>query len=200
MHNLVRTHPLATLITLGTDGITANHVPLHLSTEPLPFGTLQGHVARANPIWTDLVPDVEALAVFQGPEAYISPSWYATKQQTGKVVPTWNYIVVHAHGHLRVTDDAQWLRSQIEKLTSSEEASFAEPWQTSDAPDDYIQKLMGAIVGIELVITKLSGKWKVSQNQPYANQIGVIEGLQSLGGADSETMAKLISDNGSKMT
>src|SRR5262249_57866683 len=122
MHELMRHHPLATLVNLSSkNGIVANHIPLQVSELPKPFGTLQGHVARANPLWTDSRQDVESLAVFQGPEAYISPNWYATKQETGRVVPTWNYAVVHAYGFLRVFDDPDWVRSQIERLTASQE-------------------------------------------------------------------------------
>jgi len=116
MHDLIRNRPLATLVTLGSDGINANHIPLHLTPAPEPFGVLRGHVARANPIWRDLESDVDTLAIFHGPDAYISPSWYATKQETGKVVPTWNYTVVHAYGSLRIIDDASWVRSQMDDL------------------------------------------------------------------------------------
>ena len=192
MHGLMRAYPLATLVTLGTGGLAANHIPFLLSAGFTPFGVLQGHVARSNPVWSDFSPEVEALAVFQGPEAYISPSWYATKQQTGKVVPTWDYAVVHAYGTLRVIDDVDWLRPQIESLTSSQEAGFSEPWQVSDAPSEYTQKLIGAIAGIEIVITRLSGKWKMSQNQPAANRAGVIKGLQNLDTPGASAVAGLV--------
>jgi len=192
MHRLMRAYPLATLVTLGTGGLSANHIPLGLSAGLTPFGVLQGHVARSNPVWSDFSPEVEALAVFQGPEAYISPSWYATKPQTGKVVPTWDYAVVHAYGTLRVVDDADWLRPQIESLTFSQEAGFSEPWQVSDAPSEYIQKLIGAIVGIEIVITRLSGKWKVSQNQLAEDRAGVIKGLRNLDTPGASAVAGLV--------
>ena len=189
MHELIRQRPLATLVTLAGDGINANHIPLHLTDTPLPFGTLRGHVARANPLWHDLNPELEVLAIFHGPDAYISPSWYATKQETGKVVPTWNYAVVHAYGRLRVIDDAHWLRAQLEALTDQFEAAFPEPWAVADAPHEFTEKLLGSIVGIELVITRLSGKWKVSQNQPPCNHTSVIEGLDTSG---QEDMAALV--------
>ncbi|WP_019867849.1 FMN-binding negative transcriptional regulator [Methylovulum miyakonense] len=192
MHGLIRQQPLATLVTLANDGLNANHIPLHLSDAPLPFGTLRGHVARANPLWHDLDPEPEVLAIFHGPNTYISPSWYATKQETGKVVPTWNYTVVHAYGQLQVVDDASWLRSQLEALTNQHEAAFPEPWAVADAPHEFTEKLMEAIIGIELVITRLSGKWKVSQNQPPCNQASVAEGLSASGQLDAAGMAALI--------
>ena len=192
LHDLIRVQPLATLVTLGPDGLAANHIPLHLSPEPAPYGTLLGHVARANSIWKDVGPNQEVLAIFHGPEAYISPTWYATKQETGKVVPTWNYAVVHAYGALRVIDDAAWVRAQLELLTTQSEAAMPTPWAVSDAPPEYIEKLIHAIVGIEIVVTKLFGKWKVSQNQPERNQASVEEGLLSGGLPAAEQMALLV--------
>jgi len=189
MYELIRSHPLATLITQGKNGIDANHIPLYLSPLPEPFGVLRGHIARANPLWQDLATDNESLVIFHGVNAYISPSWYATKQEAGKVVPTWNYTVVHAYGSLRIVDDATWIRTQLNVLTQHNEASFVHPWTVSDAPDDFTEKLIGAVVGIELVITRLSGKWKVSQNQPLQNQNSVIDGLNASGQIE---MAELI--------
>jgi len=192
LHELIRSRPLATLVTIDSQGINANHIPLHLSTDPEPFGTLRGHVARANPIWRDLDTSIDVLAIFHGPEAYISPSWYATKQVTGKVVPTWNYTVVHAYGSLRVIDDAAWKRTQLEALTNHNEAAFPEPWAIDDAPFDFTEKLLDAIVGIEMVITRLAGKWKVSQNQPPENQDSVIQGLNTSSQREAAAMAALI--------
>jgi len=192
MHELIRNRPLATLVTLGSNGINANHIPLHLSPTPKPFGVLRGHIARANPLWRDLASDVETLAIFHGPDAYISPSWYATKQEAGKVVPTWNYAVVHAYGSLRIIDDAAWVRGQLEALTQQNEAAFPEPWAVSDAPEDFTEKLIGAVVGIEMVITRLTGKWKVSQNQPPQNQRSVIQGLNASGQSGAVAMAALV--------
>ena len=189
MHELMRAYPLATLVTLTANGLDANHIPLQLVANGSPFGTLQGHVARANPLWQDFNKDGEILAIFRGPDAYISPSWYATKKETGKAVPTWNYAVVHAHGTLRVIDDATWLRTQIEALTTRNEASLPHPWAVTDAPDDYIEKMISAVVGIEIQITRLSGKWKVSQNQPGENQTGIVEALRSSG---NNAMAGLV--------
>ena len=192
MHELMRWHPLATLVTLTSHGLEANHIPLHLIDQPAPFGTLCGHVARANPLWRDFAKDTEVLAIFHGPDSHITPSWYATKKETGKVVPTWNYAVVHACGMLRVIDDAAWVRAQLEALTAHNEAGLARPWAVSDAPHEYTEKLIGSIVGFEIVITKLSGKWKVSQNQPAQNQAGIVEGLGSSGLRDAAEMAALV--------
>lgn len=192
MHELIWAQPLATVVTLSSSGLNANHIPLYLADSPATFGALRGHVARANPMLTDLTSDIESLAVFHGPDAYISPSWYATKKETGKVVPTWNYAVVHAYGFLRVVDNPVWLRAQLEDLTSHNEASFAEPWAVSDAPREYIEKIMASIVGIEMVITKLSGKWKVSQNQPSKNQSSVVAGLKASSSHGAPEMVALV--------
>jgi transcriptional regulator len=194
MHELIRERPLATLVTLTSQGLEANHVPLRLSAEPHPFGMLRGHVARGNPLWREAAAGAEVLAIFHGPQAYITPSWYPAKKETGKVVPTWNYVVVHAHGTLRVVDDPAWLRTQLEALTAHNEASFAEPWQVADAPDDYIEKMIGAVVGIEITITRLAGKWKLSQNHPHSNRAGVVRGLEGKGDAGSLELARLMRD------
>jgi transcriptional regulator len=185
----MRARPLATLVTLSADGLNANHVPLLLSDEPTPLGTLRGHVARANAIWRDVAQGLDVLAVFHGPDAYISPTWYPSKAENGKAVPTWNYAVAHAYGSLRVRDDAVWLRAHLEALSRHHEAALPEPWHLSDAPRDYIDKMMAAVVGIEIVITRLLGKWKVSQNQPAQNQAGVIQGLRARARADVQSLA-----------
>lgn len=192
LHQLIRARPLSTLVTLSSSGLNANHIPLHLSQEPSPFGALRGHVARANAIWNGISNDVEALAIFHGPDVYVTPSWYPTKAATGKVVPTWNYAVVHAYGTLRAVDDPTWVRSHLESLTADNERSLAEPWRIDDAPSDFVEKLLGAVVGIEIVVTRLSGKWKASQNQPAENKAGVIEGLRACGTTEAAEMADLI--------
>lgn len=196
LHALMRERPLATLVTMSAAGLDANHIPLHLSPEPAPFGTLRGHVARANPVWRELAPDAEALAIFHGPQAYITPSWYPAKVEHGKVVPTWNYAVVHAHGAIRVVDDAGWLRAHLEALTAANEASRAEPWQVADAPREFTDRLIGGIVGIEIVIARIEGKWKVSQNQTEANRAGVVAGLRGDGDAASMAMAAVVEARG----
>ena len=192
MHELMRARPLATLVALSSGGLEANHIPLHLSDAHAPFGTLRGHVARANPLWRDFANELEVLAIFHGPDAYITPSWYATKRETGKVAPTWNYAVVHAYGTLRAIDDAGWVREHLETLTGHHEANLPKPWAVSDAPGEFIEEAIKAIIGIEIVITRLSGKWKVSQNQPAQNQAGVIEGLSGCGHPDATDMAALV--------
>ena len=192
LHELMRARPLATVVTLAADGLNANHIPLHLVDEPAPYGTLRGHVARANSMWRETTPDVETLVIFQGPDAYITPSWYATKQETGKVVPTWNYAVAHAYGTLRVIDEAAWIRAQMEALTDQSEAAFAQRWAVADAPSDYTEQLIAAVVGIEIVITRLIGKWKVSQNQPAQNRRGVVDGLHGRADPEAVAMAALV--------
>jgi len=184
LHDLMRAFPLATLVTHGADGLEANHVPLLLDRAAGPNGTLRGHVARGNPLAA--ADGQEILVIFQGHEGYISPSGYATKAEHGKVVPTWNDCAVHATGRLRVVDDAEWLLAQLTALTAEHEAGLAKPWAVGDAPADYIEKMLGAIVGIEIVVERLIGKWKVSQNQPAVNQASLIEALAG------EPMAELI--------
>ena len=191
LHALMRKHPFATLVNHGADGLAANHLPLHLAAEIAPCGALQGHVARANPLWQQAA-DTDVLVIFEGPQTYVSPSWYPTKREHGKAVPTWNYVVVHARGRLRVIDDPAWLRTQLDALVDSHEAGFAEPWRIADAPPDYIDKMLTAIVGIEIAITRLTGKWKISQNQPAANRAGVVAGLREKATADSLAMAELV--------
>jgi transcriptional regulator len=188
---LMRARPFATLVTQGTNGPDANHLPLHLDANASPRGTLVGHVARANPLWRD-ADGTGVLAIFHGPQAYVTPSWYPTKREHGKVVPTWNYVVVHARGRLRVVDDAAWLRRQLGLLVDSHESGFDTPWRVADAPPDYIDKMLAAIVGIEIEITELTGKWKLSQNQPEANRVGVVAGLRGEESAEAIAMADLV--------
>lgn len=194
MHALMRAHPLAALVTLGKGGLTANHIPLFLSEAPATLGKLQGHVAKANNIWHDLV-SPRVLAIFQGPEAYITPSWYPTKKESGKVVPTWNYAVVHAHGTFRAIEDPQWLKLHLEQLTSSQERNLPQPWQLSDAPEEFTAQQMGALMGIEITIDRLEGKWKASQNQPERNRAGIMGELLSRGTENDLGMASLMSDS-----
>lgn len=192
LHALMRARPLATLVTQGQDGFDANHIPLLLDTTTGKFGNLRGHVARANPLWQKVGADGTALAIFHGPEGYVTPNWYPSKRETGKAVPTWNYAVVHAHGRLRVIDDAAWLRAQVTALTAQQEVALPHPWLVADAPADYVEKMLGAVVGIELEITRLVGKWKTSQNQPPQNRAGVVDGLRERGTPDDLAMADLV--------
>ena len=192
LHQLIRAHPLAALVTLGAAGLNANHIPFEIEPAPAPCGTLRGHVARANPVWRDAAADVDALVIFQGPQAYVTPSWYATKRETGKVVPTYNYMVVHAYGPLRVVEDRAWLRALVERLTNRFEAARPQPWAVKDAPGDYIETMLGAIVGIEIPVARLVGKWKASQNRPAKDRTGVIAGLHESGSPDAALMADAV--------
>jgi transcriptional regulator len=192
LHQLMRGEPLATLVTFDGTGLSANHLPLELAASAGPNGTLKGHVSRANAVWRDADPGVDALAIFQGPQRYVTPAWYPTKAETGKVVPTWNYVVVHAYGPLRFVDDAAWLRAHIERLTALHEVGRERPWQVSDAPDDYIDAMVRGIVGFELPIARLSGKWKVSQNRNAADRQGVVDGLRAGDAAADAAMADLV--------
>lgn len=188
LHALMREHPFATLASRAGDGLVADHLPLQLS----PDGTrLVGHVARANPLWKAAAGQ-EVLVIFHGPQAYVSPSWYPSKHENGKAVPTWNYVVVHASGRLTAIDDAQRLRALLEDLVDRHEGDFALPWRVADAPPDYIEKMLGAIVGIEIAIAALQGKWKTSQNQPAANRTGAVAGLSQRGMANADDMAALV--------
>ncbi len=192
MQTLIREYPLATLVTLSADGLNANHIPLHWVEESgSPYGCLRGHIARSNPLWMDFDQQTEVLAVFQAENTYISPSWYASKPQTGKVVPTWNYAAVHAYGTLRVIDDPAWIRRQLQAMTDEFEAGFPEPWSVADAPADFTERLITQIIGIEISVTRLQGKWKVSQNQPPENQNSVIKALRESG---QSAMASLVAD------
>jgi transcriptional regulator len=190
-HRLILTHPLGLLISAGPGGLQANHVPFLIDAAAGERGTLRVHLARANPQIAELANVTECLVVFQGPQQYISPSLYPTKQETGKVVPTWNYITVHAWGGPQVMDDATWLRKQIDDLTRHNEEPRAAPWQVSDAPDAYVTAQVKGIVGVEIPITRIEGKWKVSQNRSAIDQAGVVAGLQSEGG-DAPIMASAV--------
>lgn len=172
---LVRGRPLATLIVATPEGPSADLIPLEFAPDANEHGTLRGHVARANPLWRH--EGAAALAVFQGTDAYISPSWYASKREHGKVVPTWNYTMVQARGRLRVVDEAPWLHALVERLTQHHEAAQRAPWQVGDAPADFLAQMLGAIVGIEIPLDSLLGKWKVSQNRSAADRRGVADGL-----------------------
>ncbi len=190
-HGLIAAHPFGLLISTGPQGLVANGLPFHLAPSASPFGRLHVHIARANPQWQGL-DGQEVLVVFQGPVAYISPSFYETKKEHGKVVPTWNYAMVQTRGVARVQSDPAWLGAQIAALTRGMEEDRPQPWAVGDAPDDYIAMQMRAIVGIEIDITAIEGKWKVSQNRSDADRRGVAEGLSDTHPA----MATLVRDHG----
>jgi transcriptional regulator len=191
LHALMRARPFATLVSAGADGLMATHLPTVL-TDGGPYGTIECHVARANPHWRAFAGGAEALLIFQGPEGYVTPNWYASKAEHGKVVPTWNYAVVHAHGRAEAMDDVAWLRRHVGELTAQQEASEAKPWAVTDAPDSFIAGMARAIVGIRLPIARLEGKWKMSQNRELEDRKGVVAGLGRRGDGDDAAIADIV--------
>jgi len=179
MHALIRAHPLGLLVRSDPDGPLADTVPLMHDPEPGPLGTLVGHVARANPLWRHQGSDV--LVVFQGPQAYVSPNWYASKAGHGKVVPTWNYVMVQARGRLQALETARDVHAIVDRLTDRHERAQPRPWAVADAPADYTDGMLRAIVGIRIPIGSLIGKWKMSQNRSAADRDGVAQGLRAGG-------------------
>jgi transcriptional regulator len=192
LHALIRAHPLGTWVTLHDGELLANHLPFLLDAERGEHGTLVGHVARANPVWRSFSTTAPSLVVFQGVESYVTPSWYPSKFQQGKVVPTWNYAVVHARGLPRAIEDREWLLRLVNRLTDTHEAAMAKPWQVADAPADFVARQLEAIVGIEIPIARLVGKWKVSQNRLPADRLGVAAGLLARGDEAAAEMASLV--------
>jgi transcriptional regulator len=194
LHQLIHAEPLAALVTLTSTGLVATHLPMVLESTPDTLGILRGHVSRANPQWRDLNPAVDALAIFSGPQHYITPTWYPGTYEHGKEVPTWNYVVVHAYGPLQIIQDEHWLLTHLEQLTAQSEVDVPTPWKLSDAPADFIRTLLHGIVGFELPIHRLEGKWKVSQNRTSAEKQGVLEGLTALDTPASLTMKNLVAE------
>lgn len=192
LHELMRAHPLATVVTSVEGGLEANHLPLLLDSARGESGVLLGHVARANPVWKQTAAGSEALVIFQGPEHYISPAWYPSKSAHGKVVPTWNYTAVHVRGRVIWHDNAVWLRSFLERLTAEHERARATPWTLGDAPPDYIERMLAAVIGLEIPITRMTGKRKLSQNQTPADRVGVADALRSEGGDDAAQIAAAV--------
>ena len=191
IHALMRGRPFAALISNGPLGLYASHLPTVLKSEG-PFGLIECHLARANPHWRDLAEGNEAMMIFQGPEGYITPNWYPTKAETGKVVPTWNYAVVHAYGRPEVMQDKEWLRRHVGELTAQQEQTEPRPWQLSDAPDSYIDVMTRGIVGFRFPITRLEGKWKMSQNRQEPDWKGVVEGLNARASGDDFEIAAAV--------
>jgi transcriptional regulator len=183
LHGLILAYPFATLVTHAAAGLAANHLPFELTE-----GVLHGHVARGNELAQ--LDGAEVLLIFHGPDGYISPNWYPSKHETGREVPTWNYAVVHVHGRLRVIDDAAWLRRLLETLTDHHEATQPKPWKVDDAPEDHIAKSLRAIVGLEVTIERIEGKFKLSQNHPTRNRAGVIAGLRQRDGDGDAELAE----------
>jgi transcriptional regulator len=195
-HALIRAHPLGALVTVGPAGLVASHIPFLVDAGASPFGTLRAHLARANGHWQELASAPEALVIFQGVESYITPAWYQTKRETGKVVPTWNYAVVHVYGRPRIVDDPAWVARHVAELTALNERGRSDPWSVSDAPADFIAAQLKGIVGLEIAIARLEGTWKVSQNRPPVDRDGVIRGLTTQSDERSLRMAQLVEISG----
>jgi transcriptional regulator len=197
LQQLMQTHPLGLLITHDGQEVEANPIPWHLDPDLAGGpGILRAHVARANPVWQRARRDVDSLVVFQGPQCYISPNWYPSKAITHQEVPTWNYCMVHARGRLQVHEDAAWLLDLITRLSDTHEQNQAQPWSVNDAPKAYIDKMLAAIVGIEIVLTSLTGKWKVSQNKKEVDRHGVVAALRSLESQEARAMADQVAAPG----
>jgi transcriptional regulator len=193
-HALIRAHPFAILVTQGADGLFATHLPTVLKADAAsPLGRIECHLARPNPHWKAFAPEAEALLIFQGPEAYIRPGWYASKAEHGKVVPTWNYAVVHAYGRLETVHDQAWLVGHVDDLSRQQEGPYTEPWATSDAPDSYLAVMARGIVGLKLAITRLEAKLKMSQNREDRDRAGVLAGLAERGERRDAEVAALVS-------
>ena len=195
LHALIKERVFGLLISSGAEGLVANSVPFVLDAGASRLGTLKVHLARANPQWRDLQTSPDALVVFQGHDHYITPSWYETKRETGKVVPTWNYTMVQAKGRAKLMDDT-WLAQQIEELTRALEERREKPWAVGDAPADFIAMQRRAIVGIEIEILDIRGKWKTSQNRNAADREGVVAGLEAIDDDDSRAMAEIVRETG----
>jgi transcriptional regulator len=192
LFNLIKHHPLGLVVSTGAGGLQANLVPWVVYPEEGEHGVLRGHVARANPQWRELIALSECLVVFQGPQAYVSPSWYPSKGESHRVVPTWNYVTVHVWAEVRLCEDAAWLRRQLDDLTDVHEGKQLRPWRVGDAPDDFVAAQMKGIVGLELLITRKVGKWKLSQNRSVTDQRGVIDGLRATDEAGARAIADLM--------
>lgn len=189
LHDLMRRYPLGMLIVPSPSGVSADLLPFMLYAGEGEHGVLRAHAPRANPVCGALLEGAECMVVFQGPDAYVSPGWYAGKAEHHKVVPTWNFTMVQARGHARLVDDAGWLRRQLDDLTDAHEARLPQPWKVADAPPEFIAATSRAIIGIEIPIHALAGKWKTSQNRGAADRAGVAAGLQEQGAHD---MAALV--------
>ena len=197
LHAFVEAHPLATLVTAvgGSSGMFGTHLPLLLDRSTGPFGRLVGHIARANPHAKQLAGGAsDALVIFTGPDAYITPNWYATKAESGRVVPTWNYVAVHAYGKIALRGEPEFLRPHLEMLVRTHEPSRAGRWEVSDAPDEYVAQQLRAIVGLEITIDRLEGKWKMSQNRPAADIDGVMSGLSMSTAPADHIVAALVAE------
>jgi transcriptional regulator len=191
MHALMRARPFAALVSSSANGLYGTHLPTVLKDDGA-NGLIECHLARANPHWKDLADGNEALMIFQGPEGYITPSWYPSKALHGKAVPTWNYAVVHAYGRPAVVQDKDWLRRHVTELTTQQEASEAQPWAVSDAPESYVDVMLRGIVGFRFAITRLEGKWKMSQNREMPDREGVVAGLTARASGEDREIAEAV--------
>lgn len=192
-HALLHAHPFAILVTHGSGGLVATHLPTVLKIDAdAPLGRIECHLARPNSQWKRFAPDTEALLIFQGPEAYIRPGWYPSKGEHGKAVPTWNYAAVHVYGRLEVVHDKAWLLAHVAELSDQQEAPYALPWSTSDAPASFIDTLARGIVGLRFFITRLEAKAKMSQNREARDCAGVVAGLANRGEAHDHDIAALV--------
>lgn len=198
LQSLIRAHPLGTWATQGEGELIVNHIPFLIDASRGEYGTLIGHVARASGVWQSFSKTIQSVVVFQGAESYITPSWYPSKHAHGKAVPTWNYAVVHAHGLPVAIEGKEWLLRHLNELTDIHEADRALPWKVSDAPIEYTERMIERIVGIEMPIEKLIGKWKVSQNRPDPDKLGVVAGLLAKGDPQCEEMAALVNEHVSR--
>jgi transcriptional regulator len=192
MHALMRARPFAALVSSGSAGLYASHLPTVLKDDG-PYGVIECHLARANPHWSDLAEGDEAPMIFQGPEGYITPNWYPSKAIHGKAVPTWNFAIVHAYGRPEVIKEKDWLLRHVTELTAQQERNEAKPWAPTDAPDTYIEVMLRGIVGFRFAITRLKGKWKMSQNREIQDRAGVVKGLSARDTGDDLEMAEIVS-------
>ena len=202
LHRLIAEQPFGALITNGPNGLDANHLPFEAefapegreASAPRARCILRAHVARANPVWQEAATHPEALVIFQGPAAYISPTWYPSKHETHRQVPTYNYMVVHAHGKIVVHEEEAFLRGLVARLTRTMEANEPKPWKMGDAPADYISQMLGAIVGIEIEVTRLVGKWKLGQNKTAADRRGAAETLLARASDEQQAVGQAMLD------
>jgi transcriptional regulator len=181
LHRIIREHPLGALVTLGPDGLDANHIPFEMDVTHGALGLLTAHVARANPVWQQCRDGAEVLVVFRGNESYISPNWYPSKHESHRQVPTWNYEVVHVHGRLAVMDEQRFVRGVVARLTRTHEAAEPVPWKMGDSAPEYIDGMLKAIVGIQVEITRIEGKAKLSQNREARDRLNAADTLLARG-------------------
>ncbi|MEP5759697.1 MAG: FMN-binding negative transcriptional regulator [Litoreibacter sp.] len=192
MQELMVAHPFATIVSSATGILSADHVPLVLHDGEGQHGVLRGHIAITNPLFRETDGPIDVLTLFQGPQTYVTPSWYASKKEHGKVVPTWNYVVVHARGALEFTQDTSWLLRHLNDLTAQHESHRPEPWTVSDAPDDFIARQLRGLVGFEIAIADIQGTWKVSQNKDLSDWKGVRDGLENSDDANAKSIGDLV--------